>query len=574
MFSYYKFLHFVFADETDTYFIESGTGINFRFYLWYQLCKDEFKAIYFLNGTKQNLKIEFLDQASFQAYQSKPILGVFGKAKDYDRNNRIQQVENLAKYYAWMTKQIKKGRQAFVIPLDVFESLVSGADGERFLEELIDLAGQKTESTVILSAPAKSAQTRQILAGEVFRHSDPSGRRICSELYVILHKKERVSLYEALYEEMNGAAVFLNVYDRSQIRQLVYGIQYRQAKEVCAEIELEAVTDYLYCWCRSQNMRRDGNALEAPKKPLRFAGLYEQLQSETAWRKLRKAAASFYESKKTKRIETLYPDLARRMDGFYCGEANCYEELAKGADTVSLEGYRDCGGSRENIRRFEQFKDQVHTPANWEISGKVETYVIEYLERLDGVLSSGFGEDGRRDSLETEDAVGQVSRIIEALEFGGKYLWEKPGVEEQKEILDICEIYRDYLEISGQRCSVSKKRRRLKQQYNSLLESGKKDAELALKLENIWNWEQILENGEHEMKKRLLHCREELEEDHFEALQGILQKWKTEKKQEKKMQEKQQAEKAVLAGETEEEFVPNADDLAAAKRLAHWSLHQ
>lgn len=577
MFSYYRFLHFVFADETDTYFIESGTGIKFRFYLWYQLCKDEFKEIYFLNGTKQNLKIEFLDRASFQAYQSKSILGVFGKAKSYDRNDRVQPVENLAKYYAWMTKQLKKGRQAFVIPLDVFESLVSGADGEQFLEELIDLAGQKTESTIVLSAFPESEETRKLLAGAAFRHKSPSGRRLCGELYDILHKKELVSLYEALYEEMDGAAVFLNVYDRNQLRRLVYAAQYRQAKEVCSEIELEAVTDYLYCWCRSRNMRRGGAALEVPKKSIRFAGLYEQLQSEITWRKLRKAAASFYESKKSKRIETLYPDLARRMDGFYCGEADCYEALAKAADAVMLEGYRDCGGSREDIQWFEQFKDQVHTPVNWELNGTVEVYVLGYLKRLDSAVLSGFGENRRGDSLDAEDAVHQVSQIIEALNFGRRYLWEKPGEEEQKEILDICELYKDYLEVSQQKRSCSRKRRQLKQRYDRLSELGETDAELALRLENIWTREQVLENGEQEMKKRLLHCREELEEDHFDALQGILQKWKTEKKQEKKRREEQQmeqqTERAVLPEETEEEFVPNADDLAAVKKLAHWSLY-
>ena len=79
MFSYNRFWHFVFADETDTYFIESGTGLKFRFYLWYRLCQDEFREIYFLNGTKRNLRIEFLDPASFGAYNQKPVLGVFGK---------------------------------------------------------------------------------------------------------------------------------------------------------------------------------------------------------------------------------------------------------------------------------------------------------------------------------------------------------------------------------------------------------------------------------------------------------------------------------------------------------------
>ncbi|MCI9068262.1 MAG: hypothetical protein HFI65_06285 [Lachnospiraceae bacterium] len=562
MFSYNRFLHFVFADETDSYFIESGTGVRFRFYLWYRLCQDEFKEIYFLGGTRQNLRIEFLDPASFYAYGSKPFLGVFGKAKSYDRNDRVRQVENPARYCDWMEKQLKKGRQAFVIPLDVFESLASGAGGERFLDGLINLAGQKTESAVILTAPIQGEETRRLLGGPAFEHCDGNGRRLCPELYEILHRKERAGLYEALFEELDGAAVFLHVYDKEQIRSLVRAVQFKQEREICGEVELEAVAEYLYCWCRSRNLRESSAVLPFPKKSLRFADLYSQLQNETAWRKLRKAAASFHVSRKSDRIETLYPDLGRRLSGFYCGEADCYRELARAADGISLGAYREYGGPREEILRFEDFRDQLHEPSNWKLSGKVEEYVLRYLAELCRTLDPGFAEG---DDLMRMEEAGRVSQILEAVSFGRQHLWEEPGAEEKEELLAICELYQQYLDISKTKCRYGRKRRQLKQAYDELLACGEEDAELALRLENAWKKEQFFEHAEKEAKKRILQCEEDLEEQHFETIREVIREWRTEKP------ESRQITAAALREEKKnEETDPLQEkyDLEAARRIA------
>ena len=568
MFLFHRFLHFVFADETDTYFIESGTGLKFRSYLWYQLCKDEWKEIYFLGGTKQNLRIEFLDQASFQAYNSRPVLGVFGKAKSYDREDRVQPVENLAKYCGWMEKQLKKGRQAFVIPLDLFADLVSGADGERFLDRLIDLAGQKTESTVILTASVQGEDTRRFLGGPVFAYCGKSGRRLCPEFYDILHKNEQVGFYEALYEALNGAAVFLNVYDKDQLRRLVYGIQFRQEKEICGEVELEAITDYLYCWCRSRNLREAAGVLDVPKKSVRFVDLYGRLQKEASWRRLRKAAASFHIGKKSDRIETLYPDLGRRLSGFYCGQTDGYRELSKVADGIDLGKCLEYGCSGKDIVQFEEFRDQLHTLFNWEICAKVEEYVLRYLAEFRQAAAFRFadGED-----LDRMDEAHRISQILEAIRFGGQHLWKKPGEEEPTEILAICELYQQYLDISKTKCRYGRKRRQLKQAYDELLECGEEDPELALRLENAWKKEQVFEHAEKEAKKRILQCEEDLEEQHFETIREVLRGWKTERGESRTLTAAAlgEAEREKEADKNEEtDPMQERYDLEAARRIA------
>ena len=562
MFSYNRFWHFVFADETDTYFIESGTGLKFRFYLWYRLCQDEFREIYFLNGTKRNLRIEFLDPASFGAYNQKPVLGVFGKAKNYDREDRVQPVENLARYRGWMEKQLKRGRQAFVIPLDVFESLTSGADGERFLDGLIDLAGQRTESTVILTAPVQGEETRRLLGGPAFEYCGRAGRRLCPQLYDILHGRERTGLYGALHEELDGAAVFLHAYDREQLKSLVRAAQFRQTKEICGEVELEAIAEYLYCWCRSRNLREGSAVLPAPRKSVRLADLYDRLQSENVWRKLRKAAASFHVSRKSDRIETLYPDLEGRLSGFYCGETDCYRELVRAVDGIDLAGCLEYGVSRTELSRFEEFKEQIRTPSNWDICIKVEEYVLRYLAELRQAFLSGRAE---WDDLERVDEVHRITRILEAINFGGQHLWESPGAGEPTEILAICELYQQYLDISKTRCRYGRKRRRLKWEYDEMLELGEEDPELAVRLENVWKRERVFEHAEREAKKRILQCEEDLEEQNFGTIREVLREWS---------EERPESRQIIAAAPEEKDQIDETDpvqekyDLEAARRIA------
>lgn len=559
MFSYNKFLHFVFADETDSYFIESGTEIRFYSYLWYQLCKSGFEGTYFLEGTKQNLRLEILDATSFYAYHPKSFFQVFSRQRRYCKEERVQRVENLTKFYSWMFSQIKKGRQAFVVPLDTFCSLLEGPEMEKLLDKLIDLSGQKTQSILILTASMQSEETLKMLQGKVFRYCNTYGQPFCRELYNILYKKEQISFYKAVYEELGGEAVFLNVFNREQIRQLVYAAQYRQTKEFCPEIELEAIMDYIYYWCRSESMRDNEHILTDSFKWMRFADLYKQMSNETTWRKLRKAAANFHVSKKSGRIEKLYPDLQDRMGNFYCGKIGCYKELSRLVDSVELGRYKEYGGLRESVLQFEKFKNQIFIPNNWMICEEVETYVVRFLKELHNISEEGFCEADENDII---DAVSMVDKIIDALNFSRQYLWKNPDLEETEEIVAVCELYMQYLDISNSKNRCSRKRRQLKKRYDRMQESGDTDAELRLELENATKKEQLAESAEKEAEKQLRHYKTNLEEYHFETIREVMKKWETEAEERKKMPVFNEDEKE------DDDFIQKSYDDDAVKRIA------
>ena len=323
--------HFVFANE-DMYFLKSLVRLNLRQYLYVQLKKKQYKAVYFISGEEGRYQVEFGDNRSeelYEKYRKQGILNFF-RIKEEEH---IFSFKNMELFFNQVLEMMKREKNmAFVFEIQMFAEVSSYPE---LISEIIKQSEKNygREHLFLIHAPTAAEGSKRYLA-------DPSGI-FQSDLFPKIQRifrKQNVPIYEKMADEMENRISFLNDWNRGEIISMLrfllmgnrqYFQNYLGMEEIYADITL--------AWYRNEQFRRDYPlGLPENKRYVRKV-VYESLLDEHIFSKLHALAKQWYAKLGTKEkvrewIEKTYPS-----DNMFCF---IYEEnsLAKKTDKLLKTG--------------------------------------------------------------------------------------------------------------------------------------------------------------------------------------------------------------------------------------------
>ena len=323
--------HFVFANE-DMYFLKSLVRLNLRQYLYVQLKKKQYKAVYFISGEEGRYRVEFGDNRSeelYEKYRKQGILNFF-RIKEEEH---IFSFKNMELFFNQVLEMMKSEKNmAFVFEIQMFAEVSSYPE---LISEIIKQSEKNygREHLFLIHAPTAAEGSKRYLA-------DPSGV-FQSDLFPQIQRifrKQNVPIYEKMADEMENRISFLNDWNRveiiSMLRFLLMGN--RQYFQNYLGME-EIYADIILAWYRNEQFRRNYLlGLPENKRYVRKV-VYESLLDEHIFSKLHALAKQWYAKLGTKEkvrewIEKTYPS-----DNMFCF---IYEEnsLAKKTDKLLKRG--------------------------------------------------------------------------------------------------------------------------------------------------------------------------------------------------------------------------------------------
>ncbi len=323
--------HFVFANE-DMYFLKSLVRLNLRQYLYVQLKKKQYKAVYFISGEEGRYQVEFGDNRSeelYEKYRKQGILNFF-RIKEEEH---IFSFKNMELFFNQVLEMMKREKNmAFVFEIQMFAEVSSYPE---LISEIIKQSEKNygREHLFLIHAPTAAEGSKRYLA-------DPSGI-FQSDLFPKIQRifrKQNVPIYEKMADEMENRISFLNDWNRGEIISMLRFLLMGNRQYFQNYLGMEEIyADIILAWYRNEQFRRDYLlGLPENKRYVRKV-VYESLLDEHIFSKLHALAKQWYAKLGTKEkvrewIEKTYPS-----DNMFCF---IYEEnsLAKKTDKLLKTG--------------------------------------------------------------------------------------------------------------------------------------------------------------------------------------------------------------------------------------------
>ncbi len=370
--------HFVFANE-DMYFLKSLVRLNLRQYLYVQLKKKQYKAVYFISGEEGRYQVEFGDNRSeelYEKYRKQGILNFF-RIKEEEH---IFSFKNMELFFNQVLEMMKREKNmAFVFEIQMFAEVSSYPE---LISEIIKQSEKNygREHLFLIHAPTAAEGSKRYLAdpsgifqsdlfpliSEIIKQSeknygrehlflihaptaaegskrylaDPSGI-FQSDLFPKIQRifrKQNVPIYEKMVDEMENRISFLNDWNRGEIISMLRFLLMGNRQYFQNYLGMEEIyADIILAWYRNEQFRRDYPlGLPENKRYVRKV-VYESLLDEHIFSKLHALAKQWYAKLGTKEkvrewIEKTYPS-----DNMFCF---IYEEnsLAKKTDKLLKTG--------------------------------------------------------------------------------------------------------------------------------------------------------------------------------------------------------------------------------------------
>lgn len=286
MFSTERFVHFVFANVDDTYYLDNMLELDLNGYLWYELKKKGFENVFFFSGTDADCIVETLDSSSGDSYSQRnaPLwsrLFGFSSSESEDKRQSFSD-SDISVLCNWITDSLvqskKQKKQAFVFQLDTISRLFGRQEQLENLKRLIEYSRQSCKrGIIVVCAPIGGSELVEELVGRnsIFMvHSN--GHCLSEELYT-LRKIPEKPLFQAIQEHMQGCQIQLYIPNREQIRCLLVrrAIKTNDWPESVEVLDKQAA--FLTAWCSSESLQKTADLTWAPGRNPKYGALWEKL---------------------------------------------------------------------------------------------------------------------------------------------------------------------------------------------------------------------------------------------------------------------------------------------------------
>ena len=302
------FVHFVFANYTDTYFLPSLVQLDLNGYLYYSLKKQGYKGIFFAGGLEGDYELRLYDEASRQCYgryekKGKGLWGLFGGSGE--ENARRYPLGAPEAFLGRLTAMLKKERDlAFVFRLDSFCDLFSDVSPS-LLAEFSQVGRRHVEQNgniLVLLAPATAGGSFSCLTnpdGPLCR-GDSGKEVLCPELRRMLKEEGNDRLYARLARELGPRCVFLNEFTRPQLTLVAkYFCMVWQKDWDGSQKSIQNLADFLFAWYRSAALREYTGPILPANETRQTVRLLQELENHASWLSIRRAMSALGEPEKS-----------------------------------------------------------------------------------------------------------------------------------------------------------------------------------------------------------------------------------------------------------------------------------
>ncbi|MBQ9148095.1 MAG: hypothetical protein IJX69_00855 [Oscillospiraceae bacterium] len=290
------FVHFVFANNKDCYFLPSLVRLDLNSYLYYQLKDQGYEGIFFVSGMDGEFLLSLYDEDAREIYRKHGRRNTWGLAGIFSgdelRNTRSVPTLGAADTALRLTNILKKSRNlAFVFRLDCFCEIFGenrdlltqfSRTGHKYLEQ--------NGNILVLQAPMTASGSLPYLTDRngVFARSE--GTDLCTELRQILEQEHAVKLYEQLSRDLGRRCVFLNTFSRENMELLVKSFYLVEKPDEQATLQdVRDLSDFLWAWYASVRLRRITGPILSENETRHFSFLLKDLQNTATWLRVHRA---------------------------------------------------------------------------------------------------------------------------------------------------------------------------------------------------------------------------------------------------------------------------------------------
>lgn len=421
MFSTERFVHFVFANVDDTYYLGNMLELDLNGYLWVALKKKGFENVYFFSGTDTDCIVETLDSSSCDNYSQRnaSLLSKFFGFKSGESEDKRQSFSDrdISALCNWITDSLvqskKQKKQAFVFQLDTLSRLFGKPEQLDNLKRLIEYSRQNSKSGIIVvCAPNGGSELVEELVGKSSIFMVQSNGHCLSEDLYALRKIPEKPLFQAIQEHMQDCQMQLYIPKREEICSLLVrrAIETNDWPESVKDLDKQAA--FLTAWCRSESLQENADLTWKPGRFPKYSALWEKLCTPRFYTALCRQS-ELYDLSGLERE----PLVTERED-----------HICSMIRSLWLpDAFLYWVSSEEKVRQ--QFRDFRYRAATlW--SKPVNQQVTDYIERF---LNS-FQQAVKNEDWAT------LERILHILSFCADHICT--GEERSVEIGELCELYK------------------------------------------------------------------------------------------------------------------------------------
>ena len=415
MFSSDELLHFVFANENDTYFCGDGLALDLDQYLWLLLHEQHYAAVYFLRLSDDELEVRtFGDRAAQSFDPSDGRRRLFGAQR--------ARAEKLGK---WMLRQLHarySERAAFVCSLQDFCSYFGRPDREGILRELT--AADRRTGILALTAPVEAESSAELLL-----HS-PALEWMNEPGIAALRRGPLCGIYTALYRDKPDRCQFLNVYTEERLLQLLQRLYLEDAEKAADEQRTRGIAEYLLQVLQNPAFRRAEmkEGVRLPDGSAPFRKLFGLLKQDRVWRSVTAAEERCARAGGLEAYLTLRGITPADPQADTVGIRRDPRTGAGWLLSLNLPLSRGEPGedAAESERLLAEIRHELREPRNRPENRALADAVRYLLPILSAALTGG-------------DAAS-VRRVLYAIRFCVQWLWMPAGSGQEEGILKIVDM--------------------------------------------------------------------------------------------------------------------------------------
>lgn len=290
------FVHFVFANHKDCYFLPSLVRLDLNSYLYYQLKSQGYEGIFFVSGMDGEFLLSLYDEDAREIYRKHGRRNTWGLANifggDELKNSHSIPMLGTADTALRLINILKKSRNlALVFRLDSFCEIFGK---NRDLLAQFSRAGNKyleqNGNILVLQAPMTASGSLPYLTDREGVFARCEDTELCTELRQILEQEHSVKLYEQLARDLGRRCVFLNTFSRENMELLVKSFYLLEKPDEQATMQdVRDLSDFLWAWYASVRLRRMTGPILSENETRHFSYLMKDLQNTATWLRVRRA---------------------------------------------------------------------------------------------------------------------------------------------------------------------------------------------------------------------------------------------------------------------------------------------
>ena len=409
MYSTNDFLHYVFADYSDTYYTRGLQTLTLNEYLWFELHKESYDKVYYLTEFEKQFSVKTYGEYDSEIYNGLKLANtVFDNKK----------MEN------WMSKVFlsASNRCAVVCALtDFCNVIMKQKQYKSIINRLIDIRDNpKRTGILILVVPKYAEDSRDLfLKSPIF--DECNSRSLCPTVHSI-REKPNCLLYDELKKQKLDACIFLNRYNYDSVKSILIQAQIRCG--LPKSFSLTSATELILNCMFSDDLVVKYKINVHPK--MQFKDFYNYISKKSNWKKLKAATSDV--------SDTAF--ISYKNNAWYEVPVFRRNEVISGC--LMLQFPTDYFPSEDDLKKMNNFKELLRTPIN-KIENETVLNKIKYYVNLADNADADF-----------------FRKLLFAVNNSSKLLYIAPNNELMKKTNSILERIDEYVAVAKEYADLTK----------------------------------------------------------------------------------------------------------------------